>query len=333
MFRVFRQLRLGDLPGQEHPTGLPADGSAADHPVPELEVILRPEIGLHQGFQTAVLGHGAADDLILRIGAEMSLGVLQLCQVEETVVAVIVLVLTVPGAFLLHLIVPAHAHAVLHGGEIHGASFAAMGQEHPLGRPVPHLQRMQIHVFFVGIDIEQQLCGVPDPGHGVEGMPPPDQGKIGHGVQLKQVRAGHPEEVSHHQVGVPYGLKLGKTVKHIKGILPLLGDLPVDRHSEGFKALVRVEPAHLNAAQVPQYRFVLGKADIDHIPAVPDRLPGKGLREHAEFRKLRDLPYHVISQADMIQYLIHLRVSAANFVKRCHSSLLFIGKARKKAGQ
>ena len=138
-----------------------------------------------------------------------ALSVLHFCHGKEAVVAVEILILTVLGQLLLDLVIPAHSDAVRNHGDVPCPFFHAMGEKHLLGASVPHLHWMHINVFFVGIYVQKQLRGVPNPCHGIKRMPPSDQRKIGDRVQFKQIRAGHLEEIPHHQIRIPYGLKLG----------------------------------------------------------------------------------------------------------------------------
>ena len=325
----FRHLLLGDLPGQKHAAGLAADGTAADHAAAQTEIVVRGEVLPDQSGQPLVPGHGAADDLGLRVRVELPVGVIEQGRAEKAVIAVVVLILS-PGVFLVDgLVVAAHAHAVLHGGELPGVPPVPVGEEHLVGIAVPHLQRVEIHIFLVGVHVQQQLGGVPDAGHGVKGVAAPDQGEIGHGVQLEEVGAGDPEEVAHHQIGIPHRLELGQAVKHIEGVSALAGDLMVDGHGKGLEALVRVEGAQLDAGQVGQQRLMLGKTDIDDAAAVGHRLPGKGLGKHTELIQVGDLPYHVVAQPDVVQDPVHLGIPAGDSVECSHTRRSLLIKSKR----
>ena len=319
---VLRDLPLRNLPRQQHAAGLAADGPAADHPLPQRKVILRAEVLLHQRLEPAVLGHGAADDLLLGIPGEHALGELQLGEGEEAVVAVEILILPRLGKSLLNLVEATHPNAVGDCGKLPGIPPHAVREEHLLRVAVPHLHRVQVQLLFIGIDVQQQLCGVPDSGDGVEGMPATNQREVGHGVQLKQVRAGHAEEIAHHEVGVPHGLQLGQAVEHIERVPALPGDLLVNGHREGLEALVRVEARDVNAAQIPEHRFMLGKANVNHIPTVGNRLTCEGLRKCAKFLQLRNLPDHVVTETHVVQRFIQPDYAALDFVKGTHLSSL-----------
>jgi hypothetical protein len=123
-------------------------------------------------------------------------------------VAVDVLVLVLLADLLDRLIVPADADAVVDQLEFAGAPAVAVGHEHGVRIAPPDLQRVQVDPLLVGAHVQQELGRLADAGDGVEGMPPPQHGEIGHRVQLEQVRAGDAEEVAHHQIGVPDRLKL-----------------------------------------------------------------------------------------------------------------------------
>ena len=57
-------------------------------------------------------------------------------------------------------------------------------------------------------------------------------------------------------------------------------------HCKRLKALIRVEPAYLNAAQIPEYRFMLGETNVNHIPSVGNSLAGKRFCKGAEFLQI-----------------------------------------------
>ncbi len=55
------------------------------------------------------------------------------------------------------------------------------------------------------VDIEEDLGGFPDPGHGLEGMAVTDKPEVGDGVELVKIGTCDPEEVADHEVGGPGG--------------------------------------------------------------------------------------------------------------------------------
>ena len=236
--------------------------------------------------------------------------------------AVEILILAAKRCFLLNQIKPAHTDAVGYYRKILRTFFKAMGQEHLLRVAVPNLHGMQVDVFFIGINIQQQLCGIPDPRNGVKGMPSPNQREVGNGVQFKQIGAGHSEKVAHHQIRVPHGLQLGQAVEHIKCVPSLPGNLFMNRYCECFKPLIGIKLSHLYPTEVPQNRLMLGKSNIYNIPAIAHCLAGKGSREDSELFQFRYLPDHIVAEPDGVQNIVHLGKAAENFIKRCHAVCL-----------
>src|SRR5699024_9786792 len=76
--------------------------------------------------------------------------------------------------------------------------------------------------------------------------------------------------------------------------------------------------------EIRKHRLMLGKTDIDHIPAVGHRLPGKRPGEITEFFNIGHLPYNIVSQTDIVQDFIHLRKAAVYLIKCCHKQPPFI---------
>ena len=82
---------------------------------------------------------------------------------------------------------------------------------------------------------------------------------------------------------------------------------------------------------------MIRKADIDHIPAVADRLIRKGTGKFPELFQRRNSQNNVIPHPDMIQSFVHGRNSAADFLKcghnkppfSAHSALNYAGKPKK----
>ena len=314
----FGDLRLGDLSRQQHAAGLAADGPAADHPVPQRKIVLRFEVAAHQLPEVSVLGHGAVDNLRLHVRRECPGPERRLRHVEEAVVAVDVLVLALFPDLLDRLVVAADAHAIVNELKLPGASPVPVGHEHGLRIAFPHLQWMQVDPLLVGVYVQQELRRLPDAGDSVEGVPPPQDREIGHRVQLEQIGTGHPEEVAHHQIRVPDRLQFREAVEHVKGVAALARDLVVDGHGERLKAFVRIEFHQVHPVQVFEQGRVLGKADIGNTAPVLLCLRDEGQREEPEFIDVCDLPDDVVAHADVVEYVVHARISALYLVKGRH---------------
>ena len=295
-------------------------------PIPQGEIVRRGKVPLDHVLEPGVLGHGAVDDLLLRLRGEGPPGKVQAGQTEKAVVAVIILILGAGGQVLHQLIVPAHAHAVLHGDKVAQLLLIAVWAEHAVRVAVPHLQRVEEQGIPLGVHVQQKLGGVPDAGHRVKRVAAAQQREVGHRVQLKQVGAGDPEKVAHHQVGIPHRLQIRKAVEDIERVPPGLGDLVVDGHGERLKALVRVVLAHFHPGQVVQQGRMLGEADVEHPPPVGHRLPDKGPGEPLELLYAGYLPDHIVPQPDMVQRLVQPGITAVDLVKCRHgtASLRFV---------
>ena len=167
--------------------------------------------------------------------------------------------------------------------------------------------------------IQEQLGGIPYTGNGIKGMASPKQREIGYRIQTEQIGAGNPEKVSHHQIRIPHGLKRRQTVKDIKSVSAFLRDPVINLHCKRLKTLIRIKLIDLEPFSWSQQRLVLCKPHINQISPVRDRLGDKRLCKKAEFLQFCHLPYHVVSHADGIQKVIHLRDPAENFIKCAHS--------------
>ena len=188
---------------------------------------------------------------------------------------------------------------------------------------------MQVQLSSIPVHVQEKLGGFPDPRRGVKGMPPSDQRKKGHRIQLKQIGAGHPEEISHHQIRIPGGLQPGKTVEHIKGVLPFLRNSLMDRHREGLKAQLRLKFADFYPFPfLRQHGLMLGEPDVDQISPVRYGLTRERARKKEIFLQGGDLKHHVVSQPDIIQQLIHTADSALYLIKGRHLNLSFRRRKR-----
>ena len=251
----------------------------------------------------------------------------RLCHGEKSVVAVYILVLAPVPDLLQRLIIAADAHPVFQEPEFSRAPSAAVRQEHRVRRALPHLDRVHVDPLLVGAHIQKELRRLADPRDRVKRVPPPHDREIGHSIQLKQIRTGHPEEVSHHQIRIPDGLQFGQAVEDIERVPPVSCDLIVDSHRKAFKSCIRIKFHHLYLFQdlrLCQDRLVLGKPDIDDIAVVFDRLLHIWDGKKPKLIEVCDLPYHIVAHADVVQDLIHLRDPALYFVKSCHRGSSFL---------
>lgn len=203
---VFGQLSADDLAGEQHSACFSSKGSASDHAVPKLEIVFRAEILPNHILQPLISRQRALYDLLFRFPAERSSLIFHLCQSKKTVMAVIILILGL-GVFLLHkLIISAHGNASVHSLKrtvFRQSKRTGMGEEHPGGIPVPHLQRMQIHPLSPAIHVHKKLGRIPDPCDCVKGMPAPKEREVRYCIKTEKIGTCHAEKISHHQIRIP----------------------------------------------------------------------------------------------------------------------------------
>ena len=144
------------------------------------------------------------------------------------------------------------------------------------------------------------------------------QREVCDGVEDEQKGAGQVEEVAHHQVGRPRLLKLRQAVEYIERVIALALDQVMDVHGERLEAMGQLDMLDLQSLARGEDRLVLSKADVDEVPAVLDRLVGELLRDSAELVERRYLPDDIVSEADVLQRLVHHRDTGLYFFKCCH---------------
>ncbi len=76
-------------------------------------------------------------------------------------------------------------------------------QEHGRRMPLPDLERMDKALSLTIMQFQQNLGRFTNPGDGLVGMAVTQQGKVCHGIEPEQVRAGHLEKVGDHVIGDP----------------------------------------------------------------------------------------------------------------------------------
>ena len=179
-----------------------------------------------------------------------------------------------------------------------------MRQKHGRRIPLPHLQRMHIVISFNVIELQKQLSRLPNPGNRIIGVSVPDQRKIGDGIQLIQIRAGHLKEVSNHQIRMPGIQKKGQAVEHIEGVQPRLCDNIPDLGSKRLKALSRIHLTDPYSFRIAQDEFMGRKPDVDHVSPIPLCLCDISFRHIPVILDGIHLPYHVVSHAEHINHLI-----------------------------
>ena len=196
-----------------------------------------------------------------------------------------------------------------------------MGQEHRRRAAVPDLQRVDEQLVGCPVHVGEQLRRVAYLGHGSERVPAAQDGEVSHRVQREQVRTGHTEEVPHHQVRRPCDLELAQAVEHIEGIPAFLGDHAPDRHREGLEALLWVEFVYLQPIDRLEQGRMRGKPDVDEVPPIADCLVCEWLVEEPEIIEARQLPDHVVAQADVVEHGVERGNAALDPIECRHGAL------------
>ena len=304
------ELLSDDLAGQQHTTGLAPYGTAPRHPVPEQKIVPGLKIPAQHFLEPPVLCHGALHDLPLCLPAEAPLAEGHPGRGEKAVMAVQALILLL-GLFLLQdAVVAAQGHAVLHRPQSPVPRVPGVREEHFCRVAVPHLQGMDVVQALSPVHIQKNLGRVPYPGHGVKGVASPEQGKAGHGIQAEQVRAGDPEEISHHQVRVPHGLELGEAVKNVKRLSSIFRNAVVDVNCKSLKPLVRIELPYLQPRAGPEQGLMAGKSHIDDCPPVSQRLFREGLCKTPELVQALYPPHNIVPKPDIVEKPVYIRKPA-----------------------
>ena len=302
IFPVLRKLCVYDLPGKEHAACFAAEGTAADHTIPELEIISRPEVFPDHFLQSPVFCQRTLYNLSFCLPAEYPPLVIQLRKREKPVMTVIVLILVLLFYLLHKLIVPAHRNAAVHCFKpifFPLLKTARMREEHLCRIAIPHFQRMEIDPA-APIHIQEKLRGIPDARNRLKRMSAPQQRKISHRVQLEQVRACHTEKVTHHQICVPYRLERRQAVEHIECIFPLFCNPVMDIYGKRLKPFIRIKLTDLKPRSRCKEWFMIGKTHIDQISPVPDRLLCKRYCKKFKILQICYAPDYIVTHPDII---------------------------------
>ena len=316
--REFRLPVADDRAGKEHSAGLAAYHAGSDHVVPDLKIVLGSEIPLdHLAHFFVARHHDVAHSRAFS-------GDINPAAVEHFYAVKIL----VPGVRILFLgrtlrpaeglVKAARYNAVENGTEMPAFGLEGMGKEHGVGVSVPDLFGAHINFPVVRINVKEQLRRVEYLIDRLHGVLSADDGEISHGVQNEQERACYAEEIAHHQVRGPCGLQLGKTVKNIERVFAFLLDDIMDVHGEILETVGERDVDRLYARSVIDQRLVARKPEIYDVPFILDCLADVGFHEEPEIRELRDAPYNIVAEPDVVERRVHFGYAALYPVKCCH---------------
>ena len=109
-----------------------------------------------------------------------------------------------------------------------------------------------------------------------------DKRKKCNSIKREKIRARYLEEVAHHEVGCPCGLKLGQTIENIESVVAFLLDYLVDSNGECLESVRQLDIDDLKAFLLFKERLVRREPYVDKISFVFDRLLNIRLYEQFE---------------------------------------------------
>ena len=109
-----------------------------------------------------------------------------------------------------------------------------------------------------------------------------DKRKKCNSIKREKIRARYLEEVAHHEVGCPSGLKLREAIENIKSIKAFLLDYLVDRNGECLESVRQFDVYDLKAFLLFKEGLVRCEPYVDEISFVFDRLLNIRLYEQFE---------------------------------------------------
>ena len=154
------------------------------------------------------------------------------------------------------------------------------------------------------VDVQKDLGGFTDAGHGLEGVAAPEDGKIGHRVELKQVRAGDHEKIADHQVRCPGQQQIREGIEDVEDVPSLLADDVVNLGGEGFEARVGVELVDGDLPGFLEQGGVAGKTHVDDPLVVVEGLSDKGGDKAPVILDGIDLQDHVVACLQVAEDLV-----------------------------
>jgi len=148
-------------------------------------------------------------------------------------------------------------------------------------------------------------------------MAPPEDGEVGHRVELKKIRACNNEEISDHEVSGPGQEEIGEGIEYIEHIPAFLADDIVHLGGKGFKSRIRVEFIDGRPAGIDQGGMA-GKTHIDDPLAVPQGLLHEGEDKAAVILDVVHLEDYVVAAPEVIEDLVQTLNARTDTGKRDH---------------
>ncbi len=313
---------LNDFACQQHAAGFAADQAGADHVVADCKIIIWLEIIADHDAQLFIPRHHDTAHPRTLLCCILSCLPCPPRVIEKPVPRVQILHAAFTERTVHRLIEMAGLHAVRHRRKAAVCRPVQMRQKHRPGIAVPHLERPHIirlrRLFPVRKYIQKHLRGIADFRNCLERMFPPDQRKIRHRIELKQIRACDAEKVAHHEVCRPCRLQLGEAVEHIEGASALITDQIVNRHRKGLKTMRKLDMHDFDSGLLLHQRRMRRETDIDHLSPLAHRLSDKRFDKRRKRRNIRNTKYNIVPEPDAVKAFVHLRDTGADSVKSLH---------------
>ncbi len=153
-------------------------------------------------------------------------------------------------------------------------------------------------------DVNQHLGRFPNTLNGPLGVMLPDQGEVGHCVEVIEIGASNPEEVTDHMIGRPGGQKLRERVEDVERPGALIGDHLVDLGGKGFEPLARIEFVGFEMRRRLKQRRVVTKAHVNNFFLRNQGLVNERADQVAVILYRIDLQHDIVADPEVIKNLI-----------------------------
>ena len=314
-------VRAEDGAGQEHADRFAADAAGADHAFADVKNVLQREVGLGepqhlfvvgdehpqqllQARLSSLLGRPLAQDLLLQ-GFGFGEGPAPKSQ-------------RVAGGVQAR---PGHVgegfrnrRTVGDGNEL--IALARVQQVHGARMTVLHLDRVDVGLVSMPVDVDESTGAVADRFHGVKRMAIAEQCEVRRRGAFVEEAAGEHKEIAEHAVAAPIGRELRQRVKNVVTAQRRLLDGLMHSLQKRFEAAIGVQAADRDAVAFRQQRPVRCEPEIDQRLLLSLRLRGQGLHKGLVVFHGIHLPHHGVAGDHALQHVIQARQSGARLQRR-----------------
>ena len=176
---------------------------------------------------------------------------------------------------------------------------------------VLHLDRLDVELPVVAVDVQENLGRLGDGRGGVEGMAAPQHGEIGQRFEVEDVGAREQEEVAQHAVAVPVDRQGRKAIEDEIRPASRAADGAVDLGDELLEAVRHVETADLDSRFFRHKGLVIAEAEVDEFSALRPGVGAERLDQGGVIGDRADLPDDVVSRDQAAKHPIQPREARA----------------------